>query len=136
MRYIASACLANLSNYDGAVDVLVRGGALDVLARGLHEYSADDLSHDRIRFPSVAYMQALAAVVKIVGRGAYMGGRGLHDRDASGGGGEEERGEGGRGMDADDVFRVCGDKSSIYFDPSAIYIHTYKYIYIYTHTHT
>jgi hypothetical protein len=114
MRYIASACLANLSNYDGAVDVLVRGGALDVLARGLHEYSADDLSHDRIRFPSVAYMQALAAVVKIVGRGAYMGGRGLYDRDVSG------VGEGGRGMDADDVFRVCGDKSSLYFDPTTM----------------
>ena len=29
-------------------------------------------------------------------------------------------GEGGRGMDADDVFRVCGDKSSLYFDPTTM----------------
>jgi hypothetical protein len=128
VRQIATACLANLSNYDEAVEELICSKALDVLALGLHEYPMEpglgtgsgvapghetQLDEDgkrakgsaTIEHPSVSYMQALSAVVKIVGRGACMG--------RWGGEGEEKETHGGSAG----IFFVRGDRSSTKFDP-------------------
>jgi len=103
VRLNALACLANLSNYEGAVDVLVQSKALEVLAQGLRVCPVEKArgEHPVPRYPSVHYMQSLAAVVKIVGRGTYMGAAGT-------------------AREGPDAFCVCGADTTSHFDPSAM----------------
>ena len=105
-RQTAIAALANLSNTAELCLALVQGGAVEVLSAGLRNIDVGT------KEPTVAYMQALAAVVKTVGRGQLMGGWG--SRFAASSRGTPE----GREEPDGSVFVISGAQSSRHFNPT------------------
>lgn len=107
-QQIATAALANLSNNHGMRGLLISSGAVQVLALELQQYRSEE-EEEVVRQPSVSYMQALSAVVKIVGGSSNMGRIELHPSC-------------NRGCEEQQVysFRVDGDRSSACYTGDAV----------------
>lgn len=92
----------------GANTSFASSGAVQVLALELQQYRSEE-EEEVVRQPSVSYMQALSAVVKIVGGSSNMGRIELHPSC-------------NRGCEEQQVysFRVDGDRSSACYTGDAV----------------